>query len=71
LESPVEQQQSEEGKGGKKSRANPRLTEERLRRLEAIGFEWKVKNKMKRYYDRQWDGMFEKLLKFKEENGHW
>jgi hypothetical protein len=69
LESPVEQQQTEEG--GKKSRANPRLTEERLRRLEAIGFEWKVKNKMKRYYDRQWDGMFEKLLKFKEENGHW
>jgi hypothetical protein len=68
LESPVEQQQTEEG--GKKSRANPRLTEERLRRLEAIGFEWKVKNKMKRYYDRQWDGMFEKLLKFKEENGH-
>jgi hypothetical protein len=25
---------------------------------------------MKRYYDRQWDAMFDKLLKFKEENGH-
>jgi len=35
---------------------NPRLTEERIRRLESIGFEWKVKNKMKRYYDRKWDG---------------
>ena len=62
----------EEGKADTKSRSsNPRLTEERLRRLEEIGFEWKVKNKMKRYYDRQWDTMFEKLLKFKEENGHW
>ena len=38
--------------------ANPRLTEERLRRLESIGFEWKVKHKMKRYYDKQWDQMF-------------
>lgn len=67
-----EQEQPEEGKAGKKSRSsNPRLTEARLRRLEDIGFEWKVKNKMKRYYDRQWDTMFEKLLKFKEENGHW
>lgn len=50
---------------------NPRLTEERRRRLEDIGFEWKVKHKMKRYYDRQWDSMFDKLLKFKEDNGHW
>jgi hypothetical protein len=50
---------------------NPRLTEERRRRLEDIGFEWKVKHKMKRYYDRQWDSMLEKLLKFKDDNGHW
>ena len=70
-EEPEEAKESEEGKAGKKPRAHPRLTEERLRRLEAIGFEWKVKNKMKRYYDRQWDSMFDKLLKFKEENGHW
>ena len=49
---------------------NPRLTEERLRRLESIGFEWKVRNKMKRYYDKQWQDMFERLLKFKQENGH-
>lgn len=54
-----------------KSKAtNPRLTAERRARLEAIGFEWKVKHKMKRYYDRQWDNMFEKLLKYKEEHGH-
>jgi hypothetical protein len=50
--------------------ANPRLTPERLRRLESIGFEWKVKNKMKRYYDKQWDAMFQKLLEFKQNHGH-
>jgi hypothetical protein len=49
---------------------NPRLTSDRLRRLEEIGFEWKVKNKMKRYYDRQWDQMFGRLLQFKQANGH-
>lgn len=49
---------------------NPRLTEERLRRLESIGFQFKVKHKMKRYYDKQWDQMFERLLKFRDENGH-
>ena len=50
--------------------ANPRLTPERLRRLESIGFEWKVKNKMKRYYDKQWDSMFQQLLDFKQRYGH-
>ncbi|KAL7572037.1 hypothetical protein ACA910_001690 [Epithemia clementina (nom. ined.)] len=55
---------------GKPRATNPRLTEERLRRLESIGFEWKVRNKMKRYYDKQWQDMFERLLKFKHENGH-
>jgi hypothetical protein len=49
---------------------NPRLTEDRLRRLESIGFEWKVKHKMKRYYDKQWDQMFSRLMAFKEANGH-
>ena len=49
---------------------NSRLTEERVRRLESIGFEWKVRNKMKRYYDKQWQDMFERLLKFKAENNH-
>lgn len=49
---------------------NPRLTEDRLRRLESIGFEWKVKHKMKRYYDKQWDQMFERLLAFKAATGH-
>jgi len=34
---------------------NPRLTVERRVRLESIGFEWKVKHKMKRYYDKQWE----------------
>jgi hypothetical protein len=53
-----------------KPTTNPRLTAERRARLEGIGFEWKVKHKMKRYYDRQWDSMFEKLLKFKADNGH-
>ena len=50
--------------------ANPRLTPERLSRLESIGFEWKVKNKMKRYYDKQWDAMFQTLLDFKKKYGH-
>jgi hypothetical protein len=59
----------EEPDSGTSLLSNPRLTEERRHRLEAIGFEWKVKHKMKRYYDRQWDTMFEKLLKFKEETG--
>eukprot|EP00934_Nitzschia_sp_Nitz4_P001966 Nitzschia sp. Nitz4//scaffold107_size73032//27795//30897//NITZ4_005759-RA/size73032-augustus-gene-0.100-mRNA-1//-1//CDS//3329532590//1966//frame0 len=49
---------------------NARLTAERLNRLESIGFEWKVKNKMKRYYDKQWDAMFQRLLDFKEKYGH-
>lgn len=40
---------------GKPRSSQPRLTEERLQRLNSIGFEWKVKHKMKRYYDKQWD----------------
>ena len=50
---------------------NPRLTGDRLRRLESIGFEWKVKHKMKRYYDKQWDQMFARLLGFQESTGHY
>lgn len=49
---------------------NPRLTGDRLRRLESIGFEWKVKHKMKRYYDKQWDQMFARLLAYQEATGH-
>jgi hypothetical protein len=49
---------------------NPRLTGDRLRRLESIGFEWKVKHKMKRYYDKQWDQMFARLMTFQESTGH-
>ena len=55
---------------GKPRVTNARLTEERLRRLESIGFEWKVRNKMKRYYDKQWQDMFDQLLDFKTKNGH-
>ena len=53
-----------------KRATNPRLTDERRRRLESIGFEWKVRNKMKRYYDKQWDQMFDRLLEFKAKQGH-
>ena len=42
-----------ESSASAKRPTNPRLTEERLNRLEAIGFEWKVKHKMKRFYDKQ------------------
>ena len=59
-----------QGKGPSSRPTNPRLTEDRLRRLEEIGFQWKVKHKMKRYYDKQWDSMFERLKAFKEQNGH-
>eukprot|EP00980_Cylindrotheca_fusiformis_P006910 scaffold1442_cov128-Cylindrotheca_fusiformis.AAC.31 len=68
----VASNRSEDGSADEsKPRAtNPRLTEDRLKRLEDIGFEWKVKNKMKRYYDKQWDQMFQRLLQFKKVNGH-
>lgn len=66
---PVEKSQ-EEKSDGKPRATNARLTEERLRRLESIGFEWKVRNKMKRYYDKQWQDMFDLLLDFKAKNGH-
>lgn len=66
----VETQRQESKKAIDGRSANPRLTEERLRRLESIGFEWKVKQKMKRYYDKQWDAMFDRLQAFKQANGH-
>jgi len=56
--------------GGKPKAPNVRLTEERLQRLNSIAFEWKVKHKMKRYYDRQWDQMFDRLLQYKETFGN-
>ena len=57
--------------GPAKANANKtRLTEERQARLESIGFEWRVKNKMKRYHERQWNANYDRLLKFKEEHGH-
>ena len=47
---------------------NPRLTEDRIRRLESIGFEWRVKQKTKRYFDKQWDEMFQRLLLYREQH---
>ena len=47
-----------------------RLTDERIRKLDSIGFEWKVRNKMKRYYDKQWHSMFQRLVDFKKIHGH-
>lgn len=60
----------EELGASKSNTANPRLTKEQIRRLESIGFEWNVKNKMKRYFDKQWEQMLERLTKFKAEYGH-
>jgi hypothetical protein len=51
-------------------RANPRLTEDRIRLLESIGFHWKIKHKMKRHYDKHWESMFDRLKAFKDSNGH-
>jgi hypothetical protein len=53
-----------------RSSSSPRLTEDRLRRLESIGFEWKVKHKMRRYYEKQWDQMFDRLLAFNASTTH-
>ena len=50
--------------------SSTRLTPERLAKLQAIGFEWKVKHKMKRYYDKQWDAMYDRLVAFQEQMGH-
>eukprot|EP00529_Nitzschia_sp_RCC80_P008070 CAMPEP_0113486452 /NCGR_PEP_ID=MMETSP0014_2-20120614/25004_1 /TAXON_ID=2857 /ORGANISM="Nitzschia sp." /LENGTH=1315 /DNA_ID=CAMNT_0000380125 /DNA_START=307 /DNA_END=4254 /DNA_ORIENTATION=+ /assembly_acc=CAM_ASM_000159 len=66
----VETQRQESKKATDGRSTNPRLTEERKRRLESIGFEWKVKQKMKRYYDKRWDSMFDRLVAFKQANGH-
>jgi Helicase associated domain len=50
--------------------SSSRLTEQRISQLEFIGFEWRVKHKMKRHHDKQWDQMFNRLLAFKEANGN-
>lgn len=59
------------GASGAKGRTpNPRLTQVRILQLESIGFEWRVKQKMKRYYDKQWESMLERLLAYKAKHGH-
>ena len=55
--------------GNKKRATNSRLTEERVASLDSIGFQWKVKNKMKKHYEKQWQDMFQMLLKYREEHG--
>lgn len=42
---------------------NGKITPERIGRLESIGFEWDPQKA-------QWNLMFDRLVKFKEENGH-
>jgi len=42
---------------------NGKLSEERINRLDAVGFEWNVLNT-------NWNKFFSALLKFKEKNGH-
>jgi hypothetical protein len=61
---------NEEGGGAPKQLASSRLTEERLNRLESIGFKWKATHKTRRYQDDQWDEIFERLKFFKEKTGH-
>jgi Helicase associated domain len=53
-----------------KSTPSSRLTADRQRKLESIGFEWTVKNKMKRYYDKKWEEIFERLLAYKQKFGN-
>ena len=42
------------------------LTDERVRRLEELGFEWNLKRSKKEYMERK----FQELLEFKETHGH-
>lgn len=42
---------------------NGKLGEDRINRLEAVGFEWNI-------LETNWNKMFSALLKFKEKNGH-
>lgn len=76
-ESPLE---GVEGEGGEKieDEKSFRLTEDRRRRLDEIGFIWSAREtektesraKMARNsYDDQWDAMFERLKAYKERNG--
>ena len=43
------------------------MDEDRIAKLDAIGFEWSVK---KNQEDEQWDRMYWKLTRFREEHGH-
>jgi len=45
-----------------------RLDQARKDKLEAIGFEWKVPDQMKN--DQSWDQIFERLVEFRNINGH-
>ena len=53
-----------------KSTPSSRLTADRQRKLESIGFEWTVNNKMKRYNDKKWEDVFERLLAYKQKVGN-
>lgn len=46
------------------SRKNNRLSEERIRQLDQLGFEWE------RTGDPRWEGMYEQLAAFQREHGH-
>ena len=53
----------------KKKKRKIFLNEERIRRLDEIGFVWRVKNKMKRFHDRQWDEIYAELVEYKQQHG--
>lgn len=63
--SPKEKQQDDT----KSNSVISRLTPVRLTQLEAIGFEWRVEHKMKRFYKKKWDGMFDQLCEYQKTHG--
>ena len=46
------------------------LSEERIARLEAVGFEWACPRSRAYLYDEHWAGMFSRLLAWQKEHGH-
>ena len=49
---------------------NGKLSEDRIKRLEAAGFEWNIRETNWDIRETNWDEMFSALLKFKEKKGH-
>jgi Helicase associated domain len=60
-------------KNRRKEKRQGILDSARIRELDALGFQWQIKNitsKTNFYLDTNWDQRFDELVQFKEEQGH-